>query len=80
MSPFQAKGRGFESRFPLNENQALTDVSAFFMPENLLLCTIYVVARCSQEFEHDVDVSIEVEKFKAHSIKNRFGGKEEINV
>lgn len=36
--------------------------------------------RGSQEFEHDVDVSIEVEKFKAHSIKNRFGGKEEINV
>ena len=29
---FQAKGRGFESRFPLNENQALTDVSAFFLP------------------------------------------------
>lgn len=36
--------------------------------------------RGSQEFEHDVDVSIEVEKFKADSIKNRFGGKEEINV
>lgn len=36
--------------------------------------------RGSQEFEHDVDTSICVENMKAHAIKNRFGGKGEINV
>ncbi|MCQ2741354.1 MAG: AAA family ATPase [Alphaproteobacteria bacterium] len=36
--------------------------------------------RGSQEFEHIVDTSIVVENMKAHAIKNRFGGKREINV
>lgn len=36
--------------------------------------------RGSQEFEHDVDTSIVVESFKAKTVKNRFGGNEEINV
>lgn len=36
--------------------------------------------RGSQEFEHDVDTTIEVESFKAKTVKNRFGGNEEINV
>ncbi|MCQ2607734.1 MAG: DNA repair protein RadA [Bacteroidales bacterium] len=36
--------------------------------------------RGSQEFEHDVDTSIVVEDMKAHSVKNRFGGKGEISI
>lgn len=36
--------------------------------------------RGSQEFEHDVDTSIVVEEMKAHTIKNRFGGKGEFEI